>query len=481
MNGIVNALVPLAACTPHPRNYNYHAESQLFDLQRSLRMFGQVKSIVVQATAADAYLIVAGHGLIIAAQREGFVELRADIIPADWPPAQVLAYLAADNEIARQANPDQQQLAVLVAELQNVDQELAHLAAGSTARVDKLLADLVSAEALPAGVAEAPVYAAELIGEAAFAYFRDVGFPYYNLPKHVCFQQINRLALVSDATAQQTVIANRVADTYHPERFWAQVEHSRSVAVNFNRDAALKRAIALQLRYGVTVGTTLPPLLSVMMGGQGAANFRPGYAMYLYRKFARPGGTVLDTSAGYGGRLVGFIASGIAGHYIGIDPAGQSHEGNLRMAQDMRHAESVTLINLPAEDVSVEMVGRCDFAFTSPPYFSKEHYSDEPTQSWKRYATGDAWRIGFLAPMLALQFAALKPGCVAALNIADVQIGGTWYPLVAWAKQAGLQAGFVLEDTLRYPLPHRVGKGGSASRHNVPEPVLIFRKPLTAR
>jgi DNA modification methylase len=113
------------------------------DLRASLRKFGQVRSIVVQADAAgDGQLIVAGHGVVAAAQAAGLTTLRADVIPADWPPAKVLAYLAADNELARRANPDQAQLAALVQQVQQVDAELAALAAGSEARLAELLASV---------------------------------------------------------------------------------------------------------------------------------------------------------------------------------------------------------------------------------------------------------------------------------------------------------------------------------------------------
>ena len=110
--------------------------------------------------------------------------------------------------------------------------------------------------------------------------------------------------------------------------------------------------------------------------------FRPGFAAHLYRKYCKQGDTVLDTSTGYGGRLVGYLGSGIGGKYIGIDPNTLTHAGNTRLASDLGFADAVELHNLPAEDVPHDVVaGRCDFAFTSPPYFSKEIYSAEPTQS----------------------------------------------------------------------------------------------------
>ena len=112
---VSHAVVSLSLCAPHPQNYNQHSAEQVGDLRASLRKFGQVRSIVVQDDAAGGFLLVAGHGLAEAARAEGFSELRADVIPADWPPVKVLAYLAADNELGRAASPDEAQLAALVA------------------------------------------------------------------------------------------------------------------------------------------------------------------------------------------------------------------------------------------------------------------------------------------------------------------------------------------------------------------------------
>ena len=138
---VINKRVPVAGLKPHPRNYNAHDDGQIEDLRESLRQFGQVRSIVVQATKqADEFLIVAGHGVTEAARLEGVKTIKADVIPASWRPARVLAYLAADNELARRGNPDQAQLAALVAEVQRSEGDvLARLAAGEQKALDALL------------------------------------------------------------------------------------------------------------------------------------------------------------------------------------------------------------------------------------------------------------------------------------------------------------------------------------------------------
>lgn len=143
MPEVENRTVPVGACKPHPGNYNRHDEGQIADLRLSLQKFGQVRSIVVQDDGAGGYLLVAGHGLHAAAAAEGLTELRADVIPADWPPVKVIAYLAADNELARRGSPDEAQLAALVRQIEEeADAELARLAAGGEERLKELLAGM---------------------------------------------------------------------------------------------------------------------------------------------------------------------------------------------------------------------------------------------------------------------------------------------------------------------------------------------------
>lgn len=149
VSGVVNRIVRVAGLAPHPQNYNRHDAEQVADLCKSLQEFGQVRSIVVQedpgsapgsGSAAGSYLIVAGHGVVAAARAGGWAELRADIIPAGWAKVKTLAYLAADNELARRGNPDEAQLAALVAGIQQADAELGRLAAGGEEALQKLLA-----------------------------------------------------------------------------------------------------------------------------------------------------------------------------------------------------------------------------------------------------------------------------------------------------------------------------------------------------
>ena len=152
MNEVVNRFI--YELKPHPRNYNKHSDTQVDDLALSLKRFGQRKPIV---TWRD--MIVAGHGLTMAAQMAGWTTILTMPIPDDWDEATVLAYLAADNELARQADPDLAQLAAIAKELEGIDEELAKLAAGGDDALKVLMATLE--EEKPAGDAEPQIDKAE--------------------------------------------------------------------------------------------------------------------------------------------------------------------------------------------------------------------------------------------------------------------------------------------------------------------------------
>lgn len=145
----------IADCVPHPKNYNQHDDAQLASLRLALGKFGQVAAIVVQAgpqesfgVGSDQFLIIKGHGLLTAAAGLGWAEIAADVLPQDYPEHLALAYLAADNELARMASPEDAQLAALVAEVRDIDAELARLAAGSEERMAVLLDSLVDQAAI---------------------------------------------------------------------------------------------------------------------------------------------------------------------------------------------------------------------------------------------------------------------------------------------------------------------------------------------
>src|SRR5439155_25494652 len=86
-------------------------------------------------------------------------------------------------------------------------------------------------------------------------------------------------------------------------------------------------------------------------------NFCRAYAAYVYRKYCRKSGRVLDICTGYGGRLVGAIASGVVGLYVGIDANRETVESNRRLANNLAFSDKTKLIHAAAEDVKPSEIG----------------------------------------------------------------------------------------------------------------------------
>ena len=113
-NGVFPAVVALVDIDDHERNYNQHPQHQIDDLVLSIAEFGYVKKMVLQERVDGRFTVVAGHGIKSALMVAGYVNVRAEVIPADWPAHKVLAYLAADNILAQTAVVDEELLAEIL-------------------------------------------------------------------------------------------------------------------------------------------------------------------------------------------------------------------------------------------------------------------------------------------------------------------------------------------------------------------------------
>lgn len=324
---------------------------------------------------------------------------------------------------------------------------------------------------------DAEVFNEDALYAATFKHYRETGFPYADPAPQECMQEINRLASMPLDALVRSNVAYGVADKFQRHRFAASAENKRSPLDSFGDDDQLRRCIELSIKYeGSLTDGAIRGVISLVKNTQQCSNFRPGFAAHIYRRFCPPGGVVLDTSTGYGGRLVGAIASTVVKHYIGIDPNPPTVAGNRKMLAMLGREEFATLIQSPAEDVDESTLReRCDFAFTSPPYFRKEHYSDDDTQSWKRYPEAESWREGFLVKMVRLTAKALKPNATCAINIGDVLIDNVRHPLGDWTMDAAKRCGLDHVATLEFPMARRFGS--NQKEEVATEPVFIFRKP----
>jgi DNA modification methylase len=131
---VLEDLVP-ETLRPHPRNARTHSRKQIKQIARSIERFGFTNPVLIDG----ANLIIAGHGRVGAAlhlQMKSVPCLRVDHLS----PAEIRAYMIADNQIALNAGWDEELLGLELKELQTIDPDLdLELTGFSIAEVDHLI------------------------------------------------------------------------------------------------------------------------------------------------------------------------------------------------------------------------------------------------------------------------------------------------------------------------------------------------------
>ncbi len=102
--------VAIANLKPHPENYKKHPEHQLAHIIRSIELNGFYRNIVI----AKDNTILAGHGVVEAAQQMGIKEVPVIRLNLDPMSPEALKVVAGDNEIGNLADVDDRKLTALI-------------------------------------------------------------------------------------------------------------------------------------------------------------------------------------------------------------------------------------------------------------------------------------------------------------------------------------------------------------------------------
>jgi tRNA1(Val) A37 N6-methylase TrmN6 len=142
--------------------------------------------------------------------------------------------------------------------------------------------------------------------------------------------------------------------------------------------------------------------------------FRPLVAMEVYMKY-KPN-RILDVCAGWGGRLIGAAALDVP-YYIGIEINQKLREPYQDMQTFLSEHETkpktkCTMIFEDALTFPLEDLPEYDMAFTSPPYYFLEKYSNN-----SEYKNKDEMNEKFYVPLFKKVFLHLKLGGRFILNV----------------------------------------------------------------
>jgi tRNA1(Val) A37 N6-methylase TrmN6 len=144
--------------------------------------------------------------------------------------------------------------------------------------------------------------------------------------------------------------------------------------------------------------------------------FRPQMAKLLCMKYQPK--IVFDPCAGWGGRMLGVVASGA--EYIAFEPNTKTYENLAKLSVFLGIENRVRLICDDAMKMEEYSLPNVDMVLTSPPYFDLEVYTHEDTQSIKNTSNYDNWNTVFLEPLIHKSLLLLNDGGVSCWNVGKV-------------------------------------------------------------
>lgn len=227
--------------------------------------------------------------------------------------------------------------------------------------------------------------------EELFDFYRDQGFPYYyasddNLFKDfVALKKANLDKIIKDKTIY---LYNKSGSNLAKQFSKHQIDirssrdcYKLTQLEAFNDDIRLKIIIAHMLdKENVINGNALRNYLGNRKFAYRTSTFLPTVAKLIYEKYCKENDIVYDFSCGFGQRLTAAMSLPFKVKYIGIDPSIKSIDANKEIFNFFQ--KNVPGFNQEAEIIQIgaenfcpeELIGKVNFAFSSPPYYDLELY-----------------------------------------------------------------------------------------------------------
>ena len=237
--------------------------------------------------------------------------------------------------------------------------------------------------------------------------------------------------------------------------------------------------------------------------GQPPVNFKPITARVIYEKYlshitSQESYTIYDPCSGWGGRLLGSLCSKLKLHYVGTDPNTNNFGCYEKLGEfynkKCNGTNTYEIFREPAEEIgnNIEFqkyVGNIDLIFTSPPYFDREQYSEDKTQSMNKFKDYSDWYYGFLRKMIFDSYDQLKVDRYMILNIADIRRGELDYiPLEQDTISLATERGFEYIGKIEMGMTRMIGVNPQKVKNSwfdeetktdyKTEPILVFFKSV---
>ena len=257
---------------------------------------------------------------------------------------------------------------------------------------------------------------------------------------------------------------------------------SNSLKDRFFDERKLKRAIRICFEFRTGERLLRPTQLRTaleLVTGENVTNFKAQNAKAIAEHLCPVlWGNVYDYSCGYGGRLLGIGSSNFKYNYIGVEPNTETvnYLNYLNDVIDEATGVRGTIIQSVSEQYQPEDI---DLAFSSPPYFNLEKYSNEETQCMVQFKTEDEWFEGYVAPTMENIKRGLNDDGIFATNIADYKSYDRAEPYEVTERwiQTAEKIGFKHTGVIKMMLNTRPGVGNDRKQGREKwEGVYVFSK-----
>jgi len=303
--------------------------------------------------------------------------------------------------------------------------------------------------------------------DGVFEYYRAKGFPYMRLTE----DRFNYLAdyfvkiepkcengFISHNPAGQNLCENFFPNIYECSR-----KGHRPPLTSWGEDDYLKKLIKNRFHYADKMNDSALRI-GIKLTKACVSNFKPAVAKYLYSQYGF-NGKILDYSCGFGSRMLAAMSLGM--EYCGFEPATKTFDNLIRFGEFLKRRIGGSFeIRKVGSEIAPFRENYFGFAFSSPPYFDFEKYSDDPGQSLIKFPKFEDWVEGYWKKTMENCYKALIPEGFFGICLSSSTLGNLFDRTFSFAKEIG----FHFYKDYVVPFKH-VLSGGDKT-----ETVLIFSK-----
>lgn len=244
-------------------------------------------------------------------------------------------------------------------------------------------------------------------------------------------------------TASQVRIEMKLCEHFFPNFF--DIVNPQGVGFkNFWNEKDLQKVLAWNRKsHSTPYISELRRGISFCFGLTKNTMFRPHLAKMIC-DYYKPA-IVLDPCGGWGGRMLGVVASGAK--YIAYEPNTETYKHLGELASFLDIQDKVELYN---EDAGRVVFPAHDLVLTSPPYYNLEIYSSEETQSENQFNSYERWLNEWLAPLARKSAEGANVLCWNVANVGKMKLQDDLFSIlesIGWKRDATFGIGSSARQT----------------------------------